>query len=551
MDRLQAAVASRVLVDGFKSVLHSRSHLARWMVCGALGAIFAWNVSMFYFPGQGLSYFIQFGALEHDRYLPELKAADHHEVPDSHGYDSQWYAEIAMHPHLGDPALKSAVDGLSYRARRILLPFAASLAAWGNPGRAMRIFAAENVICWYVLAVLLFRWFPPTSWENCFRWAAVLFSFGLIFSVTRALLDGPSLLLLAAGMALAESGRPRLACGLLAVSGLAKDTTVLGSFGLGPGQPGARASRARFLLTLGVAALPLVLWALWLRLWLGRSDDVGARNFAAPFAGFVHKVGASVALLCAGPRESQTACLDLLVMAGLTAQFLFFALRWRWREPWWRVGASYAVLMTFLGDAVWENYPTAASRVLLPMALAFNILTPRKGWWAVLLVAGNLGMIASIDISKPPGRESYVVRGPSELSISPNAGAAVEAVFGPGDWWPPERSRFEFFRWNTAQEGRVTVLNRQAFPLVSNITFGLRSDDGRGVTVAMGGRVLWHGTLEALRTQRVELQGILLAPGATAILLVSDRPAAFPGGGDARRLSFSVRDLKIELVGRR
>jgi len=58
-------------------------------------------------------------------------------------------------------------------------------------------------------------------------------------------------------------------------------------------------------------------------------------------------------------------------------------------------GASYAVLMIFLGDAVWESYPSAAARVLLPMTVAFNILVPRGKWWPILLVVGNLGVLAS------------------------------------------------------------------------------------------------------------------------------------------------------------
>jgi hypothetical protein len=42
-----------------------------------------------------------------------------------------------------------------------------------------------------------------------------------------------------------------------------------------------------------------------------------------------------------------------------------------------------------------------------------------------------------------------------------------------------------------------------------------------------------------------------LPPGDTVILFQSDRPAVQPGAGDARRLTFSIRDLAVEIRGRR
>jgi hypothetical protein len=39
-----------------------------------------------------------------------------------------------------------------------------------------------------------------------------------------------------------------------------------------------------------VVVLPLIAWIVCLRLWLGRGDDIGARNFAFPFAGLANKL---------------------------------------------------------------------------------------------------------------------------------------------------------------------------------------------------------------------------------------------------------------------
>jgi hypothetical protein len=512
----------------------------------ALGAVFAWNTSFFYLPGKGFTYLIRFGDREHKNYLPELRAVNHFEMPDSIGYDSQYYAQLALRPNPGDKKLAKAVDGLSYRARRILFPLAAWLIGRGKTALVLNVFALENVACWFLLAALLFRWFPPDSWGNVARWAAVLLSFGLMFSVSRALLEGPSLLLIAVGMALAESGRPWMAAAVLGTSGLGRDTNVLA--GAGMAIPGSRNPRAwgSWLARAALVVLPLCAWMVCLRLWLGRGQDFGGRNFAAPFAGLANKLEDSVSDLLCGGNISVIARFDLLVVAGLLAQFFFFAFRLRWREPWWRLGAAYGVLMIFLGDAVWENYPSAAARVLLPMTLAFNILVPRGGWWPLLLIAGNLGVLSSADISKPPGRESYVVVGPRELRINPRDGGDVEAVYGPRNWGFPERSRWDYWLWSRG-DATVAIHNPQPFALVASIKFGLRSVDEREASVVRDGRVLWSGLLRPARVRSVTIGEAVLPPGDTVLLFKSDRPAAYPGNDDPRRLSISLRDLEIDL----
>lgn len=537
-------------MDRFKSYLRDRAKPLRWTACGAVLAIFAWNTAFFYLPGLGFTYLIQFGEKGHRNYLPELKAVDHYEMPNSIGYDSQYYAQIALRPHPSDPQLNRAVDGLPYRARRILIPIAAWLLGGGDPARVLNVFALENVVCWFLLAALLLRWLPPVSWGNVARWTAVLFSFGLIFSVARALLDGPSLLLIAVGMALVESRRPWLAAAVLGISGLGKETNLLSAAGMRlPESRNARMWPA-WLCRATLVLLPLAAWMLCLRMWLGHGDYMGdERNFAPPFAALAEKLQQSVSQLIAEGYPS-LAKFDLLVMAGLLAQFFFFAFRRRWDEPWWRVGACYAVLMIFLGGAVWENYPSAAARVLLPMTLAFNILVPRRGWWPLLLVIGNLGVVASADIFKPPGRESFVVEGPNELKVNPRDGSAVEAVYGPLNWWHPEKSRWEFWRWSLG-EATVAIRNPQPFTMTAHVRFRLRSVDEREAIVMMGSTVMWKGLLQAGEVRKVTLGGIVLPPGDTVLLFKSDRPAAYPGNNDPRRLSFSLRGFEIDLENRK
>jgi hypothetical protein len=514
-------------------------------------ALFALNAALFYLPGKGFTYLIQFGDNVHARYLPELRAVNHYEMAHSNGYDAQYYAQIAMQPHLGDPDLRRAVDNLPYRARRILFSWTAWAFAGGNPLLALNIYAFQNIACWYLLAILLFRWLPPDSWGNCARWTAVLFSFGLIFSVKGALVDGPSLLLIATGMALVELERPWLAAVVLGISGLGKETNVMSAAGMKLPERGDARTWVSWVARCALVLVPLVAWTVCLRLWLGPNGSIGARNFAMPYVGLTNKIQDSIAQLLAEGFPS-VAKFDLLVLTGLLAQFFFFVFRRRWDEPWWRVGACYAVLMIFLGDSVWELYPSAAARVLLPMTLAFNILVPRKGWWPLLLVVGNLGLFASADIFKIPGTESYYVTGPRELRINPKDESTVTVDFSPRYWYAAEKSRMEVWRWGGKNEGagEVTVHNPQPFTLKAWLRFSLRSVDQRAAIVSSGGKVLWSGMLQPAEVKKLSLHDIDLPPGDTKFLFGSDRRAAFPGTDDPRRLAYSLRNLQIVLKGR-
>jgi hypothetical protein len=517
------------------------------MACALVVALFTWNVSLFHLPGKGFTYFIQIGSKVHDRLLPEVKAVNHIEMVDSEGYDSQWYAQIAVRPHLGDPALRKAVDSLPYRARRILFIWTAWLGGGGNPKRVLDAYSVQNVVCWYLLALLLLRWFPPISWGNTFRWSAVLFSFGLIFSVKSALPDGPSLLLIAIGMACIESGRLWAGAAIMGISGLGKDTSVLCGMALPPPSLRDRGTWMPWLARAVIVVAPLLVWIACLRLWLGHADDVGARNFARPLGGLADKLEDIVSTLgAAGSSDPWFTFYDILGVIGLAAQFFFFAGRIRWRDPWWRVGASYAVLMMFLGDAVWEHYPSAAVRVLLPMTLAFNVLVPRRGWWLLLLAVGNIGIIGSADLLKPPGRETFRVEGPSRLITNPVSDHAVEVIFGPRNWWTPEKSRWEYFRWSLG-DCSLAIRNPQPFSILSDVRFSLRSVDARAALVSLNGTLVWQAILQPGEVRQAVIAGIVLPPGDTTLTFRSDRPGAYPGHEDKRRLTFSVRDLEIDL----
>jgi hypothetical protein len=353
-------------------------------------------------------------------------------------------------------------------------------------------------------------------------------------------------------LALIESERQWLGAVVLGLSGLGKDTSILCGSALRPAGPGSARTWAAWAARCAVVLLPLAAWMIYLRLQLGHADDVGARNFEAPFMGLMNKVQDSLSSLLADPRFPLTTVVkfDALVLVGILTQFFFFAFRMRWTDPWWRVGACYSVLMMFLGDAVWENYPSAAARVLLPMTLAFNVSVPRRGWWALVLILGNLGVFASADLLRPPGRESYILEGPKELRTNPKDGKTVEAVFGPRNWWEPERSRWDYFRWSMG-DSSVTLHNPHAFAIVADVKFRVRAVDSRSAIVSIGDKVMWQLALKPAKVNPVNLSDIVLPPGDTVMLFHSDRPPAYPGNSDRRRLTFMVEDLEIDLKGRR
>jgi hypothetical protein len=63
--------------------------------------------------------------------------------------------------------------------------------------------------------------------------------------------------------------------------------------------------------------------------------------------------------------------------------------------------------------------------------------------------------------------------------------------------------------------------------------------------------VIWQWTLKPAEVKPATLHDLVLPPGDTVILFRSNRPAAFPGNVDRRRLTFMVRDLEIDLKGRK
>lgn len=350
-----------------------------------------WGVARFHQPENGFTSLIRFGQAFSGRAVPALGAVPH-AVESPYGYDAQFYAQLALDPLLQNPATVRAIDTPFYRARRVFLPWLANVLALGEPWYVLQVYALLNVAAWLWMAWLLLRWLPPGSATATAAWVAIMLSHGFMASMARALADGPSALIIALGVAAVHANRQWLAAAILGVSGLTRETNLLAGVVLLPAQLPAP-NRLGALAVQGLAVVaPLALWVAYL-VSLGLPPEAaGAGNFAAPLVAYVNDWTASVeeARLYASEFDAWLAVLTLVALTTQAVAFIW----WRaWRDPWWRVGVGYVLLMLVLGPAVWEGQPAAVTRVVLPMTVAFNVLLPRGRWFWPLWILGNANLL--------------------------------------------------------------------------------------------------------------------------------------------------------------
>lgn len=371
------------------------------LLYAAAAVMFVLFIARLHEPGAGLTSLIRFGDAFEPRVLPSVRAVPRHVLTDATGYDGQFYVQLAVDPLLRDPGIEAALDVPLYRARRILFSWTAHLLGLGQPRWILQAYVVQYVVLWLVLAWVLCRWFPPTSFRNLCGWCACMFSYGMVISVLWTVPDAPGMLLLALGVLAMERGRARPAAGMVGVAGLAKETSLLwGAILLVPGGLKHEGWRERCFLGLLVVG-PLTAWMLYLLAGDlgGRSAGVG--NLGVPLAGYLQRWQAVLAGL-RDPAASPGAQAAAVTLVGLTTQAAVLLRTRQWTNAWWRAGMASVVLMVFLGPSVWEGYPGAAPRVLLPMTFAFNAVLPRNAWFWPLFVLGNLPVSNGLDMLHAP-----------------------------------------------------------------------------------------------------------------------------------------------------
>jgi hypothetical protein len=365
-----------------------------WPVALAYAAtvvVFLVSLVQFYHRRTGFTELICFGDQFEKTRLPVLDNAPHVIRYKSSGYDGQFYAQLAVEPLLRDRAIDKALDTPPYRARRILFAWTAYLLGLGRPAWILKAYAAQNIISWLLLAWLLLRWFPPSRGRNFVPWFGCLFGVGIGTSFRFALLEGPSMVIIVLAVVAVERNRTWLAAGLMGLAGLARETNMLASTLLVRAFPRNRRDVLRLAGQACLVAVPFLLWAAYVRSVYPSFSYSNPASFGLPFSGYVEK-WAEVVNDISKFGFYTYGRFNIGLMIGLTVQAGYLALARDWRSPWWRVGAVYCLLLPLLSYPVWEGYPGAAPRVLLPLAFAFNVQVLKSRWFWPLVILGNLSV---------------------------------------------------------------------------------------------------------------------------------------------------------------
>jgi hypothetical protein len=369
-----------------------------WTVLHAVVvAGFLATVASYYQSPFGFTAFLLLPIDRQDDYeLAAIRAVPHVEDP-SGGYDAQFYVRLAVEPLLRDPAIDKTLDHAPYRARRILLSWTAWTLGFGKPKWVLEAFALQNVLAWLGLAWVLLRWFPIGSARSFALWSGCLLTHGLLGSVRQALLDGPSVLMLAAAVAAVERGRPWIATAITAASGLARETNLLAVTLFGRYLRRTPRSWIRVSLYVMLSVLPLLLWIDYLRsLYLSRVLATDG-NLTTPLTGLWFEISTTA-------RQGGSAGFDRSLLFNACAVVAFVvqatyvatvaARRAGGGSGWLPIAASFAVLGLLAHPVVWDGAPGAITRLMLPLAVGFNVLARRAPW--PVLAVGNLGVVPGV-----------------------------------------------------------------------------------------------------------------------------------------------------------
>jgi hypothetical protein len=353
--------------------------------------------------------------------------------------------------------------------------------------------------------------------------------------VRQALTDLLALLLVAAATVLAGRSRRGVASGLLGLAGLTRETSLLGTITLWPGKDAKRSEWIRAAALTAMAALPIALWVIYLRRVLGASEP-GLGNFTLPVSGWWEKWGECFRLLRT-EGDRYLALTTLLAHFALSVQLGCLIFRRQYRDPWWRLGAVYGVLMLCLGTAVWAGHPGAALRVLLPLTLAFNVCAARARAAVIWLVLGNLSVLSGILTLW------QVPQDPHEVGAGRVAGGSYVVQTG-AQWFAAERSGARVWAWSS-EGGTLEVKSWPRTDRTAAVRLALRAIAPRDVEIRRGDRVLWRGQITD-RLQWIELGELPLAAGRATLQLHSDEPpqleSAAPG---ARALGIAIYGAEL------
>ncbi|MBI5692744.1 MAG: hypothetical protein HZC55_21920 [Verrucomicrobia bacterium] len=514
--------------------------LLRWRLPAAgLALVAFWAVlaGRFWHPYYGFTRFVQLDEADHRNGIREVREHPVFVYRGFNGYDGAAYLQLAFHPLLDSAELKPALDNLSYRARRILGSALAWLLAGGRPEHIAPTYAALNLGVWLCLAALLWRALPVVDARSWCAWAGVVLSAGALHSVRLALTDLLAVTLTTAAIHLQEKGRSRTALVALAVAGLARETALVAVVALWRGPVSSPRAWLENGLRAALAALPLVGWMTYVRARVGPADQ-GLGNLTWPVVGWLEKWGDTLADFVRHPDFRLLIFTTLLATIALTGQAAYVLRRVRWADPWWRLGAAGTTLMALLGTAVWEGHPGAATRVLLPLAVAFAVLAAReRAGWLWLAVGGlsvGSGVMALAEVPQQT----------RELAAGRGNGGAFVATVGEG-WFGIERGRGAAWVW-AAERGELVIAVQPRAMADGRVRLRVRGITPRPLEVRQAGLVIFRGNLTTDYAW-IDLPPLATGPnGELRLELASPAPPVrenpTPG---ARALGFALRGVEM------
>ncbi len=525
------------MVRNLEAISLARSRASRLVhLAAALTiAVFLGLVARFWHPVYGLTALFQLDASNDNLKVTAFRELPVYVYRDTGGYDGLYYAQIALDPSLRDPELRRATDNLSYRAHRIFPPVIAWVMGLGRPAAVIAAYSIINVLAWLALAVLLWRILRVNDMRGWLAWAGTLFSAGALCSVRLALTDLTAATLVAAAMLAAECVRPRTAVACIAIGTLSRETAVLGIVGLVKPPWFSFKNAARVVL----AVLPLLAWLAYLRWRVGAADQ-GASNLSWPLVAFFEKWRDAIRGLVE-INDPLLGIATLLATIALTAQLAFVILHPEPMNRWWRMAAAYAGLMIMLGTPVWEGNPGAATRVLIPLTLAFNVLAHRSRTTMAWLVLGNLGVFAGLHAMRDVPADA------SEIATVRHGTTACIAHIGTG-WYDRERTSHHAWTW-TRHDGSIQL---EAWPrhlATIRLEFGLRSLAPRTVVLRQDGREIWRGDVGTkLVSHAIDIE---IASGTTTLAFSTNEPPVAENGSPAgRALAFALYDVRVAVPNR-
>ncbi|HWA25256.1 MAG TPA: hypothetical protein VG734_06225 [Lacunisphaera sp.] len=475
------------------------------------------------------------------------------------GFDGQFYAEMALDPLLRDPHLREAIDSAEYRGRRILMPWLAWLGGWGRPFWILNVYAALNLVFWVGFAVMMGRLFRPHGWAGLAGFTAMLMTCGIIESMRSSLTDFPSFVVMTLAMMIGGKG----GAGVLALAALIREASVISVVALWRYRP-PWLKAARHNLALGlIAALPLVLWSVYVHLRLADPVARGAGgNFAWPLQGMVAKLGEFSVAAVDGTIDwrdwytefyASEALHAVLTIVSVLTQIVYLLTHRNWDNLIWRTGACFIPYFLCISHVSWESHFTI-TRHALAITLAFNLILamrPGRAWLAWFLL-GNCFVPYGIHLFKVQhmGSGTYTVMGPAPEAAYKVVPArptdpALSVRFEKG-WWMLEWNRLHSWHWSTAERASLTVVNPTERPARVRLAFFLRSKTVRDLSISVRGAEIW-ATPALQAEQSVETPTFLIPPGATVVDFETRVPPLQPTGSEIRPLTFMLKDVEIRL----